>query len=58
MLCILSEHGLLNKRGKQRTDSTHVVSVIRDLNRLETIGETMRAALNMVATVAPEWLHN
>ena len=56
MLDVLSEHGLLNKRGKQRTDSTHVVSVIRDLNRLETIGETMRAALNIVATVTPEWL--
>jgi transposase len=56
MLGILGEHGLLNKRGKQRTDSTHVISAIRDLNRSETAGETMRAALNIVATVAPEWL--
>lgn len=56
MLGVLSEHGLLNERGKQRTDSTHVVAAVRDLNRLETVGETIRAALNIVATVAPEWL--
>lgn len=29
---------------------------IRTLNRLETVGETMRATLNVLATVAPEWL--
>jgi len=56
MLGVLSEHGLLNERGKQRTDSTHVVAAVRDLNRLETVSETIRAALNIVATVAPEWL--
>ena len=56
MLRVLAEHDLLKKRGKQRTDSTHVVAAIRNLNRLETIGETMRAALNILATVAPDWL--
>ena len=58
ILGVLSEHGLLNKRGKQRTDSTHVVAAVRDLNRLEMVGETMRATLNIVATVAPEWLQS
>ena len=48
--------GLLKARGKQRTDSTHVLAAIRTLNRLESVGETLRAALNAVATVAPEWL--
>src|SRR5260370_34365450 len=48
--------GLLKPRGKQRTDSTHVLAAIRTLNRLESVGETLRAALNAVATVAPEWL--
>src|SRR5918994_6894423 len=28
----------------------------RRLNRLESIGETLRAALNSLATVAPVWL--
>lgn len=50
------ERGLLKTRGQQRTDSTHVIAAIRTLNRLECIGETMRAALNDVATAAPEWL--
>ena len=34
----------------------HVFGAIRTLSRLETVGETMRATLNVLATVAPEWL--
>lgn len=56
MLIVLAEHKLLKKQGQQRTDSTHIVAAVRKLNRLETIGETMRAALNTLATVAPDWL--
>src|SRR3979411_2296589 len=48
--------GLLTTRGQQRTDSTHVLAAIRVLNRLELVAETLRAALNAVATVAPDWL--
>jgi transposase len=48
--------GLLKARGRQRTDSTHVLAATRDLNRLELVGETLRAALNTLATVAPAWL--
>jgi len=48
--------GLLKPRGKQRTDSTHVLAAIRVLNRLELVGETMRHALNTLAIVAPDWL--
>ena len=51
-------HGLLKSRGQQRTDSTHVLAAIRGLNRLELVGETLRAALNELASVAPEWLQN
>src|SRR5918995_5329 len=36
--------GLVKARGKQRTDSTHVVAAIRLLNRVELVGETLRAA--------------
>src|SRR3954462_7750638 len=60
MLEHLGERGLVKARGKQRTDSTHVLAAVRSLNRLEFVGETMRAALNAVATSAPQWLieHN
>ena len=50
------EHKLLKARGRQRTDSTHVLSAVRALNRLQCVGETMRHALNSVAVAAPEWL--
>src|SRR5437762_3644838 len=47
---------LIRERGRQRTDSTHVLAAVRVLNRLERVGETVRHALNTVAEVAPEWL--
>jgi transposase len=50
------ELGLLKARGRQRTDATHVLAAIRVLNRLELVGETLRAALNELAAVAPDWL--
>jgi transposase len=46
----------LRARGRQRTDSTHVLALVRAVNRLECVGETMRHALNSLALVAPEWL--
>ncbi len=52
----LKSEGLVKARGRQRTDSTHVLAAVRTLNRLERVGETLRAALNELATVAPEWL--
>lgn len=50
------EQGLLRQRGQARTDSTHVLASVKMLNRLENATETLRAALNAVATEAPEWL--
>lgn len=35
------ERGWLKKRGKQQTDSTHILAAIRTLNRLEGNGETL-----------------
>src|SRR5215471_13526772 len=52
----LRKLGLIKQRGRQRTDSTYVLAAVRRLNRLERVGETMRAALNELAVVAPEWL--
>jgi transposase len=56
MLAQFKEKGLLKVRGQQRTDSTHVLTAVRALNRLESVGETLRHTLNSLATVAPEWL--
>ncbi|EDX83258.1 Transposase, IS4 family protein [Synechococcus sp. PCC 7335] len=52
----LREKGWLKAGEKQRTDSTHVLAAIRTLNRLEGVGETLRATLNDLSTVAPDWL--
>ena len=42
----LRDQGLVKANGRQRTDSTHVLAAVRGLNRLERVGETVRAALN------------
>ncbi|MEL6306507.1 MAG: transposase [Chloroflexota bacterium] len=52
----LVDVGLLKKRGQQRTDSVAVLASVKALNQLEIVGETMRHALNSIATVAPDWL--
>ncbi len=49
-------HGWLKARGRQRTDSTHVLAAVRALNRLECVGESLRHALNVLAEVAQDWL--
>lgn len=56
LLARFRERGLLKARGKQRTDSTHVQAAVRNLNRLECVGETLRHALNALAGIAPCWL--
>jgi transposase len=48
--------GLLKARGRQRTNATHGLAAVREFKRLEGVGATLRAALNALATVAPEWL--
>ena len=48
--------GLLKARGRQRSDSTHVLAAISALNRLELVGEAMRAVLHSLAEAAPVWL--
>jgi transposase len=56
VLTRLRDAGLVKARGTQRTDSTHVLAAVQQLNRLELVGETLRHALNILATVAPAWL--
>src|SRR5215207_9986459 len=50
------ERGYLKVRGRQRTDSTHVLGALRVLSQLEQTAETMRAALNALAATDPDWL--
>ncbi len=58
ILSLFEERQWVKTRGRQRTDSTHVVAAIRDLNRLERVIETLRAALNVLATAAPDWVRS
>jgi transposase len=48
--------GLRKARGRQRTDATHVLASIRVLSRMERVAETLRAAFNELAPVAPDGL--
>jgi len=47
--------GFLKAGGRARTDSPHVLAAVRACTRLECVGETLRAALNDLAVVAPDW---
>jgi transposase len=56
MLAVFVERKWLKAKGKQRTDSTHILAAVRNLNRLEIVGETLHHALNVLAQVDPVWL--
>jgi transposase len=56
LLAVCKTRGLLKARGRQRTDSTHVLGGLRVLSRLERAAEAVRATLKALATVAPDWL--
>jgi transposase len=49
----LAAEGLVSAGGAMRTDSTHVISAVRDVNRLELAGEAVRACLESLAVAAP-----
>ncbi len=54
LLARLAADGLVGAGGKMRTDSTHVTSAVRDLNRLELAGEPVRACLEQLVVAAPQ----
>jgi len=56
MLDRLKTAGLVKDGGRQRTDSTHVIACVRRLNRIETLGETLRAALEAIARISPTFI--
>ncbi|HEY6411451.1 MAG TPA: transposase, partial [Ktedonobacteraceae bacterium] len=45
LLVVCRERSWLKAGGKMRTDATHVRAAVRSLHHLETVGETLRAAL-------------
>jgi transposase len=56
LLGTLQARVLVKAGGKQRPDTTHVISAVRDLNRVELAGECVRAALEALAAAAPGWV--
>lgn len=50
----LAADGLVGAGATMRTDSTHVISAVRDLNRLELAGESVRACLEQLVVAAPQ----
>jgi transposase len=56
MLERFKARGLLKACGKQRTDSTYVLAAVHDLSLLELVAETLCAALDYLAAIAPDWL--
>jgi len=58
LLDVCRERQWLKRRGRQRTDSTHVLAAVHASNRLQCAIETLRHALNALAVVAPEWLRS
>ena len=56
ILQLCRERGWLKARGKQRTDATAVLARVRALSSLESVGESMRATLNVLAEQEPAWL--
>lgn len=56
MLDRLKTSGLVKAGGRQRTDSTHVIACVRRLNRIETVGETLRVAMETIAGIRPGFI--
>jgi len=49
------EMGLIKERGKQRSDSTAMLSKVRKLSRLEMVVETLRLAVEAILKADREW---
>lgn len=56
LLTALKQRGLFKAQSQARTDSTHILAVVRQLNRIEIVGETLRQALNELAEAFPDWV--
>jgi len=55
VLVYLKANGYIKKRGKQRTDATHVLARLRSMSRLEFVLETLRVALSTLVSRDAKW---
>jgi transposase len=53
LLELCQQRGYLRARGRQRTDSTHVLGAVKVLNSLELVGETLRHARSAACNRCP-----
>ncbi len=56
VLAACTDHGLLRRGERARTDSTHIRAAVAELNRMEFVGQTLKAALEALAAAHPAWL--
>ena len=56
LLTLFVQRGFVHTRGRQRTDSTHILAAIRSLNRLELVSEAVRQVLETLTKAAPPFL--
>jgi transposase len=56
LLVRLEAAQLLTGHRKQRTDSTHIVAAVQEVNRLEMVASTLRHALESLAEANGRWL--
>jgi transposase len=55
LLAWIQDRGLIKKKGKQRTDSTHVLGLVARLSVLEMVWESLRVSLRAIKRAAPDW---
>ena len=55
LLVRLKALGVFQKRGKMRTDSTHILGVVERLSQLELVAESLRMAVEAVSAEAAQW---
>lgn len=55
VLAWVQQHGLIRKRSKQRTDSSHLLGAVERMSRLELAWETLRVVLRELQRAAPTW---
>ncbi|QCO17180.1 IS1182 family transposase (plasmid) [Azospirillum brasilense] len=56
VLAVAVARRLVRPRGRQRTDSTHVLAAVKMRSRIDAATEAFRQALNVLAVAAPAWL--
>jgi transposase len=57
ILTLAQTRGWLKADGRQRSDSTHILGAMRTMTRLETVTETLRHTLNVLAAMDSDWVH-